>query len=59
MDNTVDDDAAIQFARGFYDAVAAGKWYEFAIEEGKIACTAKGLALSLDVLKRQAGALAH
>jgi len=52
MDQTVGDDAAIQFAQGFYDAVAAGKSYEFAIEEGRISCDAKKLTLPLRVLKR-------
>jgi len=31
MDSTVDDQAAIEFAHGFYDAIAAGKSYEYAI----------------------------
>ena len=35
MDSSVDDEAAIQFARGFYDAIAASKSYEFAIREGE------------------------
>jgi len=52
MDSSVDDDAAIQFAQGFYDAIAAGKSYDFAINEGKIACQTKGLVLPLKVLKR-------
>ena len=52
MDSSVDDDAAVQFAQGFYDAVAAGKSYDFAINEGKLACQTKGLALPLKVLKR-------
>jgi hypothetical protein len=52
MEKAVDDEAAIQFAQGFYDAVAAGKTYEFAIEEGKVACEMKGFALPLKILKR-------
>jgi hypothetical protein len=52
MEKAVDDEAAIQFAEGFYDAVAAGKPYEFAVDEGKIACEMKGLALPLKILKR-------
>jgi hypothetical protein len=52
MNGSVDDDAAIQFAQGFYDAIAAGKPYEFAAEEGKIACDTKQLPLPLKVLKR-------
>jgi NTP pyrophosphatase (non-canonical NTP hydrolase) len=52
MDSSVDDDAAIQFAQGFYDALAADKPYDFAIQEGEIACRTKGLPLPLKVLKR-------
>ena len=52
MDSSVDDDAAIQFAQGFYDAIAAGKPYDFAINEGKIACQTKGLTIPVKVLKR-------
>jgi len=52
MDGSVDDAAAIQFAQGFYDAIAAGKSYEFAINEGELACKTKGLTLPLKVLKR-------
>jgi NTP pyrophosphatase (non-canonical NTP hydrolase) len=52
MDNAVDDAAAIEFSRGFYDAVAAGKSYEFAVKEGEIACQTKQLDLPLKVLKR-------
>jgi hypothetical protein len=52
MDSSVDDDAAIQFAQGFYDAIAAGKPYEFAVQEGKLACQTKGLVIPLRVLTR-------
>lgn len=52
MDNTVDNAAAIEFSRGFYDAVAAGKSFEFAVKEGEIACKGKNLELPLKVLKR-------
>lgn len=52
MDSSVDDEAAVQFAQGFYDAAAAGKLYDFAINEGKLACQTKGLPLPLKVLKR-------
>lgn len=34
MDGTVDDNAAIEFSRGFYDAVGAGRSIEFAYGEG-------------------------
>lgn len=52
MDSSVNNAAAIEFSRGFYDAVAAGKSYEFAIKEGQIACETKGLKLPLKTLKR-------
>jgi len=34
MQAPVDDEAAVEFARGFYDALAAGRQIEFAVEEG-------------------------
>lgn len=52
MDSAVDDEAAIQFAQGFYDAIGAGKSFDFAINEGELACQTKGLTLPLKVLKR-------
>jgi NTP pyrophosphatase (non-canonical NTP hydrolase) len=52
METPVDDEAAIQFAEGFYDAIAAGKSYDFAFEEGKIACEAKAFTLPIKMLKR-------
>jgi NTP pyrophosphatase (non-canonical NTP hydrolase) len=52
MDNFVDDLAAIEFAQGFYDAIAAGKPYDYAIKEGELACKLKGLSLPLKILKR-------
>jgi CHAT domain-containing protein len=52
VDQTIDDDAAIQLAQGFYDGDAAGKSYEFAIEEGRISCVAKKLIVPLKVLTR-------
>lgn len=51
MDNPVDDSAAIEFSRGFYDAIAAGKSYDDAINEGEIACQLKSLELPLKVLR--------
>lgn len=42
MEENVDDEAAIEFARGFYDALAAGKNFDFAIEEGRHAVRLKG-----------------
>jgi CHAT domain-containing protein len=51
MDEAVDDAAAIEFSRGFYDAVAAGKSYEYAVQEGQIACRAKNLDIPLKILK--------
>jgi NTP pyrophosphatase (non-canonical NTP hydrolase) len=53
MDRLITDDAAVEFARGFYDAVAAGRSIEFAAEEGRSAATLKGLsAPPIKVLKR-------
>jgi NTP pyrophosphatase (non-canonical NTP hydrolase) len=34
MDESIPDDAAVRFSRGFYDAVGAGKSIEVAFEEG-------------------------
>jgi hypothetical protein len=43
MDRSISDEAAIEFARGFYDALAAGRSIDFAVEEGKTAASLKGL----------------
>ncbi len=45
MDAVVSDNSAIEFARGFYDAVAAGKDIHYAVEEGKAAAALKNLKL--------------
>ena len=57
MTGPVGDRAAIEFARGFYDALAAGKGFEFAVREGETAVDLKGLKseLPLIFLKRQGG----
>ncbi len=52
MDSTVDDDAAIEFSRGFYDAIAAGRSLELAVEEGKASCESKNLTAPVKVLKK-------
>lgn len=52
MDSSVDNESAIQFAQGFYDALAAGKPYMFAIDEGKIACQTKSLSIPVKVITR-------
>jgi len=52
MDSSVDDEAAIEFSRGFYDAVAAGRDIEYSIEEGKASCESKGLKIPVKVLKK-------
>jgi NTP pyrophosphatase (non-canonical NTP hydrolase) len=44
MEASVDDDSAIEFARGFYDAIARGKSVEFAVSEGAGAARLKGLS---------------
>lgn len=43
MEKPVDDDAAIEFARAFYDAIAAGRSFEFASEHGLVNVKLKGL----------------
>jgi hypothetical protein len=54
MESTVDDDAAVEFARGFYDALGASKSIAFAVEEGKNAVTIKKLGpLPLKILRRK------
>ena len=42
MEQAVDDEAAQEFARGFYDALGAGKSPAFAVEEGLHTARAKG-----------------
>lgn len=42
MDAEIDDEAAIEFARGFYDAIAANKDIEFAVAEGISTSELKG-----------------
>jgi hypothetical protein len=37
LDEVVEDAAAIQFSRGFYDAIAMSKSFGDAFEEGKLA----------------------
>jgi NTP pyrophosphatase (non-canonical NTP hydrolase) len=41
MDAPVGDRVAIEFARGFYDAIGAGKSYDFAVQEGVTAVKLK------------------
>jgi hypothetical protein len=43
MQASLDDDSAIELARGFYDAICCGKSVEFAVDEGKRTATLKGL----------------
>lgn len=47
MDQTIDDRAAIEFSRGFYDALGNGASFERAFEEGKNAVKLKGFDDSL------------
>ena len=49
MEKPIDDKAAIEFARGFYDAVAAGKGYERAMEEGIVNVKLKDLQRDFSV----------
>jgi hypothetical protein len=52
MSDSVDDAAAIEFARGFYDALACGRSVEDAANEGRAAARLKQLDLPLMVLKK-------
>jgi CHAT domain-containing protein len=42
MDKSIADNAAVEFTRGFYDAIGAGKAIQFAIEEGISVVKLKG-----------------
>jgi NTP pyrophosphatase (non-canonical NTP hydrolase) len=52
MDNTIDDDAAIEFAKGFYDAIAAGRDFDSAVKEGTTAAKFKGLEVPVKLIQR-------
>jgi NTP pyrophosphatase (non-canonical NTP hydrolase) len=43
MDDSIADESAIEFSRGFYDAIGAGKDLEFAVGEGISAAEMKGM----------------
>jgi hypothetical protein len=43
MDDSIADESAIEFARGFYDAIGAGKDFEFAVSEGISSAKLKGV----------------
>jgi NTP pyrophosphatase (non-canonical NTP hydrolase) len=53
MDDSIADEAAIEFSRGFYDAIGAGKDLEFAVEEGKNAARLKGVEAAAILVLRQ------
>jgi NTP pyrophosphatase (non-canonical NTP hydrolase) len=53
MDAAISDESAIEFSRGFYDAVGAGKCLEFAIEEGISAAAMKGMGKPPIVVKKR------
>jgi NTP pyrophosphatase (non-canonical NTP hydrolase) len=42
MEKEIDDDSAVEFSRGFYDAICRGKSVEFAVGEGNRCATLKG-----------------
>ncbi len=44
MSQTINDRAAIDFAKGFYDALGAGKSYEFAYKFGCHAIALQGIS---------------
>jgi hypothetical protein len=52
MSDSVDDAAAIEFARGFYDGLARGRSIEDAANEGKAAARLKQLDVPLNIVKR-------
>ncbi len=47
MESALGDRAAIEFTRGFYDALAAGRGFENAVHEGRVAVQMKGLDADL------------
>jgi NTP pyrophosphatase (non-canonical NTP hydrolase) len=53
MSAEVGDRAAIEFARGFYDGLGAGRDFAFAIDEGKSAVDLKGLGRDLPIVVLQ------
>jgi len=55
MEDSIDDDAAVEFSRGFYDGLAAGKNIEYAVEEGKSTASLKGLDVTPIRLLKEKG----
>lgn len=53
MDAPVGDEAAILFAKGFYDALGAGKNFDFATEEGRSAVALGNQALPIKIMRRE------
>jgi hypothetical protein len=49
MEDSIDDKAAVEFARAFYDAIGAGKDFESSVEEGKNNVGMKALAKDFSV----------
>lgn len=43
MDKSINDNAAVEFTKGFYDAIGAGRPIEFAVQEGITAVKLKGM----------------
>lgn len=50
MNDSILDRAAIEFARGFYDALGAGRDYTFAVSEGKINAQSKVTGAVVEVV---------
>lgn len=50
MEESILDQAAIEFARGFYDALGAGRDYGFAVSEGRLTAVAKVPGASVEVI---------
>ncbi len=59
MEGPVDDDAAIEFSRGFYDAIGAGRAIDFAYGEGcrTVDLTTPNTLFISKMLKRRSGRL--
>jgi hypothetical protein len=43
MDDSISDKSAIEFSRGFYDAVGAGKNLDHAVQQGILTARVKGI----------------
>jgi hypothetical protein len=53
MDRSIEDEAAIKFATGFYDAIGAGRPIPTAVEEGRKAAELVGFGVPVKLLTRR------